>query len=66
MAADLQLAAANRSTDLVEYLSGPPFIDGLTSESWSIDAEEMLPIPEGMTLDMDAVVKYTGAWCEQD
>lgn len=69
LAVDLQLASANRSTDLVEYLTGSPFIDELHSEPWSMDAEGMLPIPEapglGIALNMDAVERYTGVHWEQ-
>ena len=64
VAADLQLASAFRSTDLIEYLTGSPFIDELSSEPWSMDAEGMLRIPDapglGITLNRDAVRRYTG------
>jgi D-galactarolactone cycloisomerase len=69
LAVDLQLASANRSTDLVEYLTGSPFIDELTSEKWYLDSEGMLKIPEspglGIALDMDTVEQYTGVRWEQ-
>jgi len=69
LAADLQLASANRTTDLVEYLTGSPFIDELSSKPWSMDAEGMLPIPEtpglGVELNMDAVERYTGVRWQQ-
>lgn len=68
LAADLQLASANRTTDLVEYLAGSPFIDELSSKPWSLDSEGMLSIPEspglGITLDIDAVERYSGVRCE--
>lgn len=64
LAADLQLASANRTTDLVEYLTGSPFIDELSSKPWSMDSDGMLSIPEtpglGVELNMDAVERYTG------
>ncbi len=64
LAADLQLASANRNTDLVEYLTGSPFIDELVEKPWQLDAEGMLPIPAspglGISLNMDAVEKHTG------
>jgi L-alanine-DL-glutamate epimerase-like enolase superfamily enzyme len=64
LAADLQLASANRSTDMVEYLSGSPFIDELAAEAWKLDGEGMLAVPDcpglGVELDMDAVEKHTG------
>ncbi len=69
VAADLQLASANRTTDLVEYLTGSPFIDELSSEPWTLDAEGMLHIPDapglGIALNMDAVERYTGVRWEQ-
>jgi L-alanine-DL-glutamate epimerase-like enolase superfamily enzyme len=65
LAADLQLSSAFPDTDLVEYLNGSPFIDGIVAEPWHLDADGMLPIPArpglGLTLDRGAVAKYTGA-----
>jgi D-galactarolactone cycloisomerase len=64
LAADLQIASANRTTNLVEYLTGSPFIDELSSDPWKLDSEGMLSIPEGpglgVSLNMDAVERYTG------
>lgn len=64
LAADLQLAAAFADTDLVEYLTGSPFIDDITLGGWKLDADGMLPIPTlpglGLRLDWDEVAKYTG------
>ena len=64
LAADLQLASAFADTDLVEYLTGSPFIDALTEGGWRLDVEGMLPIPEtpglGIRLDADAVARYSG------
>ena len=64
LAADLQLASAFPDTDLVEYLTGSPFIDELALGGWHLDAEGMLPIPAlpglGLKLDPDALLKYTG------
>jgi len=64
LAADLQLASAFPDTDLVEYLTGSPFIDELALGGWHLDAEGMLPIPAlpglGLKLDPDALSKYTG------
>lgn len=63
LAADLHLASAFPGTDLVEYLTGSPFIDEITVGGWSLDDEGMLAIPEtpglGLELDHDAVAKYT-------
>ena len=64
LAADLQLASAFPDTDLVEYLTGSPFIDEIALGGWHLDAEGMLPIPTlpglGLKLDPDALAKYTG------
>jgi D-galactarolactone cycloisomerase len=64
LAADLQLASASRDTDLVEYLTGSPFIDDLVVSRWALDQDGMLAIPDapglGMSLDLEAVEKHTG------
>ncbi len=63
LAADLHLASAFPTTNLVEYLTGSPFIDDITAGGWHLDAEGMLKIPTtpglGLRLDLDAVAKYT-------
>lgn len=62
LAADLHLASAFPHTDLVEYLTGSPFIDDITVGGWRLDADGMLPIPDkpglGIELDQDAIQKY--------
>jgi L-alanine-DL-glutamate epimerase-like enolase superfamily enzyme len=64
LAADLHLASASQDTDLVEYLTGSPFIDDIVQTPWVMDEEGMLPIPTspglGIAIDLDAVEKYTG------
>ncbi|MBV8811296.1 MAG: mandelate racemase/muconate lactonizing enzyme family protein [Acidobacteriaceae bacterium] len=64
LAADLQLASAGKQTDLVEYLTGSPFIDEIVQTAWKLDAEGHLTIPDGpglgITPDLDAIEKYTG------
>lgn len=64
LAADLQLASAFRNTDLVEYLTGSPFIDDLVEAQWQLDRDGMLAIPTGpglgISLNLDAVEKHTG------
>lgn len=63
LAADLQLASAFADTDLVEYLTGSPFIDEIAAGGWRLDSDGMLPIPHapglGLKLDPEAVAKYT-------
>ena len=64
LAADLQLASAIRRTDMVEYLTGSPYIDDLIVGRWALDEDGMLAVPDapglGIELNMDAVEKYTG------
>jgi D-galactarolactone cycloisomerase len=59
----LQLASAFADTDLVEYLTGSPFIDEVVANRWQLDADGMLAIPDapglGVTFDRDVLAKYT-------
>jgi len=63
LAADLQLASAFPDTDLVEYLTGSPYVDDVAEGGWQLDADGMLPIPDapglGVELDRDAVARHT-------
>jgi L-alanine-DL-glutamate epimerase-like enolase superfamily enzyme len=65
LASDLQIASAFADTDLVEYLTGSPFIDGLARGGWQLDADGMLEIPEepglGIEIDLDALAEFSGA-----
>ena len=62
LAADLQLASAFPDTDLVEYITGSPYVDEIVDGGWKLDADGMLLIPDapglGLTMDMEAVAKY--------
>jgi len=64
LASDLQLASAIRGTELVEYLTGSPFIDDLVETPWKLDSDGVLAVPDGpglgVSLNMDAVEKHTG------
>lgn len=64
LAADLQLASAFPDTDLVEYLTGSPFIDEIAIGGWRLDGDGMLAIPSspglGLELDRDAIIQYSG------
>jgi D-galactarolactone cycloisomerase len=64
LAADLQLTSAIHDAELVEYLTGSPFIDDLVSTKWRLDEDGMLPIPTGpglgIELNFDSVEKYSG------
>lgn len=63
LAADLQLASAFPDTDLVEYLTGSPYVDDLAAGGWRLDDDGMLAIPErpglGLELDLEALSRYT-------
>ena len=63
LAADLQLASAMPTADLVEYIGGSPYIDDITIGGWTLDADGMLAIPDGpglgITLDRDALKGVT-------
>jgi L-alanine-DL-glutamate epimerase-like enolase superfamily enzyme len=63
VAADLQLAAAMPLTDLVEFIGGSPYVDGLLARPFKLDAEGYLSIPEapglGVELDPDKVARYS-------
>jgi L-alanine-DL-glutamate epimerase-like enolase superfamily enzyme len=65
LAADLQLAAAFHDTDMVEYLTGSPFIDEIAVGGWKLDASGMLAIPDrpglGMEINLDALAEYSPA-----
>jgi D-galactarolactone cycloisomerase len=62
LAADLQLASALPGTELVEYLTGSPYIDGIVAEPWRLDADGRLEIPAGpglgVALDHDKVAHH--------
>jgi L-alanine-DL-glutamate epimerase-like enolase superfamily enzyme len=64
LAADLHLASAFPGTELVEYITGSPYIDELVVGGWRLDDEGMLAIPDtpglGVTLDLEAVARYSG------
>ena len=63
LASDLQIASAFPDTDLVEYLTGSPFIDEIAAGGWHLDSEGMLPIPDkpglGIEIDRDALAEYS-------
>ncbi|GAA4087197.1 mandelate racemase/muconate lactonizing enzyme family protein [Actinomadura miaoliensis] len=65
LAADLQLASALPGTDLVEYVTGSPYVDSITAEPWRLDDDGMLAIPDtpglGIRLDPEALDRYADA-----
>jgi len=62
LAADLQLSSAVHGMDMVEYISGSPFVDEITLNNWQLDEEGMLEIPDtpglGVALDHDRIRPY--------
>ena len=56
LAADLQLAAGLPNVDYVEYIVGSRYVDGILSESFELNAEGELEIPElpGLGIELDA------------
>src|SRR5580693_7654133 len=65
LASDLQIASAFPDTDLVEYLTGSPFIDELAAGGWRLDADGMLAIPDqpglGVEINLDALAEFSGS-----
>jgi L-alanine-DL-glutamate epimerase-like enolase superfamily enzyme len=63
LASDLQIASAFPATDLVEYLTGSPFIDEIAAGGWRLDGDGMLPIPDkpglGLEIDTRALAAYS-------
>jgi L-alanine-DL-glutamate epimerase-like enolase superfamily enzyme len=63
VAADLQMAAACPHTDLVEFIGGSAYLDGITTEPFALDDEGYLSIPDrpglGVELDRDKLARYT-------
>jgi D-galactarolactone cycloisomerase len=62
-AADLQLAAALPTADLVEYIGGSPYLDKIKLGGWPLDGEGFVKIPDlpglGVTLDVDQLGRFT-------
>jgi L-alanine-DL-glutamate epimerase-like enolase superfamily enzyme len=62
VAADLQMAAAFPNVDLVEFIGGSPYVDGILTEPFVLDAEGELAIPDapglGIRLDREKLARY--------
>ncbi len=54
-AADLQLASALPTADLVEYIGGSPYLDDIKQGGWTMDEEGYVQIPDapGLGIDLD-------------
>jgi L-alanine-DL-glutamate epimerase-like enolase superfamily enzyme len=63
VAADLQLAAALPDVDLVEFIGGSPYVDGIAQEPFVLDGDGRLAIPTapglGIALDRDKLRRFT-------
>jgi L-alanine-DL-glutamate epimerase-like enolase superfamily enzyme len=63
VAADLQLAAALPNVELVEYIGGSSYVDGITEQPFALDSDGWLTIPDrpglGVTLDKDKLLRYS-------
>jgi len=63
VAADLQLAAALPHVDLVEFIAGSAYVDGLLTAPFTLDDEGFLEIPTGpglgVSLDPSKVSRYS-------
>jgi L-alanine-DL-glutamate epimerase-like enolase superfamily enzyme len=63
VAADLQLAAALPNVDLVEYIGGSSYVDGITEEPFVLDGDGWLTIPDrpglGVALDREKLARYS-------
>jgi D-galactarolactone cycloisomerase len=63
VAADLQLAAALPNVGLVEFIGGSPYVDGILTEPFTLDADGSLPVPAGpglgIALDAAKLARYT-------
>jgi len=64
LATDLQLSSAFHRTNFVEYCTGAPYVDDITTKPWVLDKEGMLEIPSGpgigIELDPAKIEKYSG------
>jgi D-galactarolactone cycloisomerase len=62
-AADLQLASALPTANLVEYVGGSPYLDAIKEGGWPLDDDGFVKIPNrpglGVELNHDALRKYT-------
>jgi D-galactarolactone cycloisomerase len=63
VAADLQLASAFPDTDLVEFIGGSPYVDGILALPFVLDEDGYLPIPDrpglGVEIDREKLARYT-------
>jgi L-alanine-DL-glutamate epimerase-like enolase superfamily enzyme len=62
VAADLQMASAFSDVDLVEFIGGSPYVDGILVKPFELDHEGYLAIPDrpglGVEIDRDKIRKF--------
>ena len=62
VAADLQMASAFPDVDLVEFIGGSPYVDGILVKPFELDHEGYLAIPDssglGVEIDRDKLRKF--------
>lgn len=63
VAGDLQIAAAMPHADVVEFIGGSAYVDGILTQPFKLDAEGYLQIPMkpgiGVELDPEKVARYS-------
>ena len=63
VAADLQMASAFPDADLVEFIGGSPYVDGILDEPFALDKDGWLTIPNqsglGVTIAREKLARYT-------
>jgi L-alanine-DL-glutamate epimerase-like enolase superfamily enzyme len=66
VAADLQISAAMPHTEVVEFIGGSAYVDGILTEAFKLDAEGYLEIPLspgiGVALDPVKLARYAPNW----
>jgi D-galactarolactone cycloisomerase len=66
VAADLQLSAAMPHTDVVEFIGGSAYVDGLLRDPFKLDSQGYLEIPLspgiGVALEPGKVARYAPKW----
>ena len=66
VAGDLQISAAMPQTEVVEFIGGSAYVDGLLTKPFKLDADGYLEIPMapglGVSLDPDKVARYAPDW----
>jgi D-galactarolactone cycloisomerase len=59
----IRLASARQTADLVEYIGGSPYRDGITRGGWTIDAQGDARIADarglGIALDRAQLARFT-------